>query len=154
LDLRIKRRKKVQAPTPYHEQPYTYRYALEAPFLPEPWRAIGGVYALPMEFLMPYVDTRRLSIVSKTERAHIDALKPSILSEGLREPCELLLDPTGKLRFDNGYHRLVVLSENPTLFKSIPCVVRQVNHPIKGYGRTIPSEIHALLSLLTKYQTS
>jgi hypothetical protein len=150
LGLRLRRRRKLEAPTPYHLQPYTYKYDPFGPRLPEPWRDTEGVYSLPLAFVLLFVDTNRFSIVRNRERAHVDALAKSILVDGLREPCEMIVDPDGKFRFDNGYHRLTLIVEHQDLFPRVPVTIRHTTKPIRGFGRQLSSELHEILEILTK----
>lgn len=150
MGLRLRRKRKLEAPPPYHLQPYTYRYDPFANSLPEPWREVEGVYSLPIGFVLLFVDHSRFSIVRNRERAHVNVLAESILVDGLREPCEMIVDPDGKFRFDNGYHRLVLMLDNPELFPRIPVTIRETTKPIKGFGRQLSAELRPILEVLTK----
>jgi len=139
---------------PYHLQPYTYVYDPFPYQLPEPWRDTPGVYALPLQFVMLFVDSNRFSIVRNNEREHVKSLADSILVEGLREPCEMIVDPDGKFRFDNGYHRLCLIVDRPDLFPRVPVVIRQVNKPIKGFGRRLSAELNGIIEVVAKTPNS
>lgn len=147
----IRKRKKSEFIT-YDLQPYTYKYEL-APHLPEPWRHradASELYLVPLKSLIPFMNPQELRDARKKDHLRTSLIGESILAEGLHEPCELTLDPSSKLRFNDGYHRAVVFLDHPELFEYIPVKLTLVHSHTKGFGRRIYDEPDAFFSLISK----
>lgn len=97
---------------------------------------------MPVSFAMCFADKAKMNAIKKTEASYIDELRSSIATQGLLEPAIMYFDPQGKIRYQEGYHRLCALSELPYI-KSMP-VRLQESPRVRGYGRHISEEVEFL----------
>jgi hypothetical protein len=145
------RRVRERNSAPFVDTPYTYTYTLEDPPLPQPWRDYPeGVFFVPTEFVLQFADRARLSLVRNQDSEHILNLQESILKIGLTTPLEMWIDAEGKLRLQEGYHRMCVIESNRNQFDRVPIRLYNSNGRIKSYGRSIYSEFEFILALLGK----
>lgn len=145
------KRVRARNSAPLVDTPYTYDYSLGCPPLPQPWRANPGkVYFLPTEFVLRFADKERMSLIRNTDKDHITELQENILEIGMTTPLEMWMDAEGKLRLQEGYHRMCVAEHNRLLFDRVPVLLYQSNGRIKSYGRPVVSEIEFVLETLGK----
>ena len=134
------------------DTPYTYVYTLGDLALPQPWRRgdTEGVYFLPSLFVLKFADRERLALLTATERDRLATLSESLLSDGITTPLEMWFDPNGKLRLQEGYHRMCIVRDNLDVFPRVPVKLRYSSGTIKSYGRTITAEFESILEILEK----
>lgn len=76
-------------------------------------------------------------------------LEHSLLTEGLKEPFTVYVDENGKVRFQDGHHRLSIIRDNISLFPVVPVLLKRTSH-IRAYGRTLHDECDRIFALLSK----
>lgn len=134
---------------------YPVPYTLHLPPKPraEPWRyhsitLSNKIYLLPVAFCETFADLKEVDHNRKMEANKIEWLRESIDEEGLKRPCILVIDATGKLRYHDGYHRLAAVQQVKD-FSHIPCILQTSTGRIRGYGRPLHQEVEIILEMLS-----
>lgn len=113
--------------------------------VPEPWRAADYDFVVPVEFALIFADRHRMVSIERDEQEYIASLVDSISSNGLMEPPVMVYDHFGKLRYHDGYHRLIALSHVDSI-KRIPVKLRE-SPRVRGYGRLVGEEIISIFEV-------
>ena len=131
--------------------PYTYVYHLGDLPLPQPWRKEHpDALFLPSEFILGFAEQARMALLRSSERLQIEDLEKDLLSNGIRTPLEIWLDANGKLRLQEGYHRMCVVEANISSFPRVPVYFYRSSGKIKSYGRSIFEEFEFILETIGK----
>lgn len=112
----------------------------------EPWmdhHRIDEIYYVPIEFCRLFADRTRLDLLSRTEAEWICEIGTSIAEDGLREPAVMAFDENGKLRYHDGYHRMLTGE-----LESIPVLLEEARPNVRGYGRPIGSIMREMFEAL------
>jgi hypothetical protein len=138
----------------YTPEPYTYKYELNlSEPRPQPWRnhdlaSRNTIYLLPIEFCEMFADDQQIHSNRKMVPEKIEWLRDSIDKEGLKRPCILVVDATGKLRYHDGYHRLTAIQQIPD-FTHVPCILQHSTGRIRGYGRPLHQVMEVILKMVS-----
>lgn len=133
------------------DTPYTFVYTLTNLALPQPWRQTSPeALLLPTELVLKFTDPGRLSLLRVSEPQQLEELKTSMLKDGLRTPLELYMDVNGKVRLQEGHHRMCVAIEHLHEFPKVPVLFRETNGRIKSYGRPVVEEFSSILEIIGK----
>lgn len=100
------------------------------------------IFWVPLDFCKLYADPKRITLLERTEPEYLAEIQRSVMEDGIREPATMVLDESGKMRYHDGYHRMIVLERIGR--KSIP-VVLKTSERIKGYGKTIDPTLFKVL---------
>lgn len=84
------------------------------------------------------------------DATHIADLARSIDVEGLREPLEFRLDPTGKLRLQEGYHRTAAISKFVPDMTHVPISLKRSRGNIRSFGRRVNEVFEDILTNLSE----
>lgn len=149
------RRRHQDTFVPYHSQPYTYLYDPITNPLPQQWRNrgdAGEIFLLPVGFIVRFADKGYLQRIQQRDQGKIGVLRDSMVVEGQIVPMGMNLDPSGKLRFHDGYHRLCVALERPDLFPLVPVLLDRGTGAIRGYGRNLYEETEFIFEWLGRWR--
>lgn len=114
----------------------------------EPWREhrlADRVILVPCGVLRLFADPARISLLlhQEHEKVRLDQVGASIAATGLTDPCTVFYDDYGKVRFHDGYHRLIV-SDRIDWLNVLPTVLEHSDR-ITGYGRPIEEFLETVL---------
>lgn len=115
---------------------------------PEPWRENEEAFLIPSQVVSMMVDSAYIQKCETYNRQRIDDIKTSIEVDGLRNPIELVYDPDGKIRLNNGNHRYIAMSDLE--WKFMPCTLSKVNKGIRGYGRHLSDYTETIVGMISK----
>ena len=102
------------------------------------------IFWVPVAFCKLYADPKRITLLERTEPEYLSEIQRSVMDDGIHEPATMVVDESGKMRYHDGYHRLIVSERIGR--ESIPVVVK-TSERIKGYGKIIgPSLFKVLFS--------
>jgi len=119
--------------------------------VPEPWRdhpKADELYLVPVSFVKIFLENAHVVQIRHQAATKVAELRDSIRLEGLQQPCTMVYDATGKLRYHDGHHRLTAILEIPEI-THIPVFLKETKK-VKGYGRPISEEVVALFQFLDK----
>lgn len=129
----------------------SYAYDLGDLPLPQPWRKDAqNVYFLPTEFVLKFTDRQRMALLRASEPEYLAELAQDMLTYGIKTPMELWLDSNGKLRLQEGHHRMCVVDENRDRFLRVPVILNHSKGIIRSYGRSVYEELPFILETLSK----
>lgn len=130
---------------------YTYQYTLGPLPLPQPWRQTHpDAYLLPLPFITNFAEYGRIQLLRARERDYLNDLAADIYVNGISTPLEFVFDSSGKLRLQEGYHRLSIALESPESFPRLPVTVRRVSSTIRSYGRSVAEDLDFILDTIGK----
>lgn len=135
-----------------HENDWTVREFPDRPVVvsrPEPWRQhpnVNEFYIVPIGFVLLFAGRQELHGKINKDAEHIANLARSIDSEGLREPLEFRLDPNGKLRLQEGYHRTAAISKFVPDMAMVPVTIKRSRGNIRSFGRRVDEVLEEILT--------
>lgn len=126
----------------YVDVPYTYKYELHYDHLnvPQPWRDrpdFSEIYFMPTDFVLMFTDRGRMSQLRAREPQYLAELAGQLLREGIKVPLELNIDINGKMKLQEGHHRMIGIMGMLGHFPRIPVKIKRVNGVIRGYSREL-----------------
>lgn len=118
-----------------------YEVEESAPWMNHP--RVDEMFYVPMDFCRLFADQTRLDLLARTEAEWICEIGTSIVEDGLREPAVMAFDETGKLRYHDGYHRMLTGE-----LECIPVILQEARPNVRGYGRPIGSIMREMFEAL------
>lgn len=120
---------------------------------PEPWRNhpnASECWVVPVAFVLMFAGRQELHGKVNKDAEHIANLSRSINEEGLREPLEFRLDAQGKLRLQEGYHRIAAISKFVPDMHHVPVTLKRSKGNIRSYGRRVDEVFEEILTKFTE----
>ncbi len=109
----------------------------------EPWMyRQEEIFWVPVSFCKLFADPKRITLLERTEPDYLNEIQASVMDEGMHEPATMVLDESGKMRYHDGYHRMIVSERIGR--ESIPVVLKIVER-VNGYGRQVSSTLFKVL---------
>lgn len=140
--MRFRRKKEV----PNFDYPYTFKYELhyEHLIIPQPWRDrddFKDIYFAPTDFVLMFADRGRMSQLRAREAAYIADLAGQLLREGIKVPLEINIDINGKMKLQEGHHRMCGITGMLGHFPRIPVKIKRVPGVMRGSSRELSEAV-------------
>lgn len=119
----------------------------------ERWRdhRLGSKATLvPVPFVLRYADPQEIGNKKVRDAKRIETLYFDLEENGFETPLEMYLDSVGKLRLQEGYHRIAAVTSYKSRHSHVPVVIHRSSGRIKVHSINVVEDFEQIVHLLTK----